>query len=112
MEHNSVDARELRKEYHYGSRVLECYVDRPRNVHALLAETVARFAQTVGLQNLVLTHFSARYQKNAGRGHSIDDLRAEASALYAGQLLLAEDVMRLHLGKNGQLTPIEPARPR
>jgi len=45
MEHNSVDARELRKEYHYGSRVLECYVDRPRNVHALLAETVARFAQ-------------------------------------------------------------------
>lgn len=76
------------------------------------AASVARFAQTVGLPNLVLTHFSARYQKNAGRGHSIDDLYAEASALYAGKLLLAEDFMRLHLGKDGQLTPVEPPRPR
>ena len=76
------------------------------------AASVARFAQTVGLPNLVLTHFSARYQKNASRGHSIEDLRAEASELYSGQLLLAEDFMRLRLGKDGQLTAVEPPNQR
>ena len=72
------------------------------------AAAVAHFAQAVGLPNLVLTHFSARYQKHVGRGHSIEDLRAEAAALYAGQLLLAEDYLRLHLGKDGLLTVVEP----
>jgi ribonuclease Z len=76
------------------------------------AASVARFAQAVGLPNLVLTHFSARYQKHPGRGHSIEDLRAEANALYSGQLLLAEDFMRLHLGKDGQLITVEASDPR
>ncbi len=76
------------------------------------AASVARFAQAVGLPNLVLTHFSARYQKHPGRGHSIEDLRAEANVLYSGQLLLAEDFMRLHLGKDGQLITVEASDPR
>lgn len=72
------------------------------------AAQVAAFAQQAGVPNLVLTHFSARYQKNTGRGHCIDELRAEAAAHYAGQLFLAEDFLRLHLRKDG-LAPVEPA---
>jgi ribonuclease Z len=76
------------------------------------AAAVAQFAESVALPNLVLTHFSARYQKNAGRGHSIDDLRSEAAASFSGQLYLAEDFLRLHLAKDGQLLPVTPPEPK
>ena len=75
------------------------------------AAAVARFAAQAGLANLVLTHFSARYQKNSGRGPSIDDLRVEAAAHYPGELFLAEDFLRLHLNKAGRLVRIEPPPP-
>src|SRR5712664_3435738 len=34
----------LRREHHYGGRVLLCHAERPRNLAALIAETVARHA--------------------------------------------------------------------
>ncbi len=70
------------------------------------AAQVAAFAENVGLPNLVLTHFSARYQAKADGGFSIEDVRAEASAAYRGRLFLAQDFMRLHLDKDGELRPV------
>lgn len=65
------------------------------------AAAVAAFAQQTGIANLVLTHFSARYQPVSGRGLSMEDMREEAVNCYRGQLFLAEDFLRLTLGKDG-----------
>lgn len=67
------------------------------------AAQVATFAQQVGVPNLVLTHFSARYLPTPNHGHSIEDIRAEAEAAYQGRLFLAQDFMRLHLDRDGAL---------
>lgn len=50
-------------------------------------ERVARFASEAGLPNLILTHFSARYDNEAGMA----ELEAEARQHYGGRLFLAED---------------------
>ncbi|WP_084166460.1 ribonuclease Z [Stutzerimonas azotifigens] len=65
------------------------------------AAQVAAFAQEAGVPNLVLTHFSARYQSSPGRGLSTEDIRAEAAASYQGRLFLAHDFLRLRIGKDG-----------
>ncbi len=67
------------------------------------AAQVAAFAAEVGLPNLVLTHFSARYQSLPGRGLSIEDIRAEAAARYDGRLFLAKDFLQLTLSKDAEL---------
>lgn len=51
-------------------------------------QRVAQFAAGVGLPNLILTHFSARYDHPAGMA----ELEAEARQHYAGQLFLAQDL--------------------
>ena len=71
------------------------------------AAAVAAFAQEAGLPNLVLTHFSARYQQAPGRGACIDELHDEAKARYPGTLFLADDFLRLHLSKEGALQRVE-----
>jgi ribonuclease Z len=73
------------------------------------AEQVAAFAQSTGLPNLVLTHFSARYQARAPgaqAGPSIEDIRAEAARAYHGQLHLAEDFARYRLERSGALVAV------
>ncbi|HEY0844591.1 MAG TPA: MBL fold metallo-hydrolase [Noviherbaspirillum sp.] len=67
------------------------------------AAAVAGFAQSIALPNLILTHFSARYQAGTGRSPSIEDIRMEAALHYHGQLFLAEDFARYRLNKAGQL---------
>lgn len=67
------------------------------------AASVAAFAERVGVPNLVLTHFSARYQADPSRSPSIEDIRREAEAGYGGRLSLAEDFARYHLDKDGVL---------
>lgn len=74
------------------------------------AAAVAEFAEAAGVPNLVLTHFSARYQNNPQRSPSIDDVRAEAAAHYNGRLILAADLQRYHLGRDGDLQPVESVR--
>ncbi|WP_417787070.1 MBL fold metallo-hydrolase [Stutzerimonas xanthomarina] len=71
------------------------------------AATVAAFAESIQMPNLVLMHFSARYQSAPNRGQSIEDIRAEAGQHYSGQLILAEDLMRLRLNKTGQVERVE-----
>jgi ribonuclease Z len=68
------------------------------------AAAVARFAEEVGVKNLVLTHFSARYQDNPERSPSIEDIHAEAQQSFKGELILARDLRRYHLARDGRLT--------
>ncbi|TBW07576.1 MBL fold metallo-hydrolase [Azotobacter chroococcum subsp. isscasi] len=74
------------------------------------AAAVAAFAQAAGIANLVLTHFSARYQADPKRGPCIEDIRAEAAAAYRGRLFLAEDFARFRLGRDGELQRVECGR--
>lgn len=67
------------------------------------AAAVARFAAQAGVRNLVLTHFSARYQSNPQRSPCIDDVHEEAQAYYGGNLTLARDLQRYHIGRDGCL---------
>ena len=60
-------------------------------------QRVAQFATESGLPNLILTHFSARYDNPEGMA----ELEAEARQHYAGNLHLAEDFARYTLDANG-----------
>ncbi|OFS74107.1 MBL fold metallo-hydrolase [Pseudomonas sp. HMSC08G10] len=68
------------------------------------AAAVAQFAEQAGVKNLVLTHFSARYQPNPQRSPSIADVHQEALAHYRGNLILAQDLRRYHMTRDGRLT--------
>ena len=70
------------------------------------AAKIAAFAEHAGVRNLVLSHFSARYQDNPRRSPSIEDVREEARAVYSGELILARDLHRYHLGRDGKLEPV------
>ncbi len=67
------------------------------------AQQVAQFATRAGLKNLILTHFSARYQPDGPEGANILELEHEARAEYAGTLYLANDFDRFRLDKTGTL---------
>lgn len=62
-------------------------------------QRVAQFASERGLPNLILTHFSPRYDNTAGMA----ELEAEARAHYAGRLFLAQDFASYELGPDGVL---------
>ncbi|TQV74949.1 ribonuclease Z [Aliikangiella marina] len=67
------------------------------------AERVACFAQSIGLPNLVLTHFSPRYHDEIGRPGSILDIENEARLHYDGNLYLAKDFDIFGFDKNNRL---------
>lgn len=66
------------------------------------AAMVARFAEQAGLPNLVLTHFSPRYQ-DRGTALTLDDIEREARAHYSGNLALARDLAIYTLAKDGSV---------
>ena len=76
----------------------------PAPMHSTAGE-VAAFAQSVGLPDLVLTHFSARYHHAAG----VAELEAEARAAYSGALWMANDLDVFELGAGGVFTRHEAA---
>lgn len=58
------------------------------------AQLVGRFAQNIGLKNLILTHFSARYQSFDNPSSSTPNMahiRLDAESVYQGNLWLAAD---------------------
>jgi ribonuclease Z len=67
------------------------------------ARQVAQFASDAKIRNLVLTHFSPRYQEQEA-GLSLSDIEAEARAVYTGNLFLANDLDRYILDRQGLLT--------
>ncbi|WDE12739.1 ribonuclease Z [Thalassomonas haliotis] len=70
------------------------------------ARTVAEFAGKHQVENLVLTHFSARYQHDTSSSPSILDVEQEARAYYGGNLRLANDFDHYRLDKNGLLSKL------
>jgi len=68
------------------------------------AKKVAKFANSIGLHNLVLTHFSARYSYSKDKPLSIYSIEQEAKNYYSGNLFLANDFDMLCLDKNGYLS--------
>jgi ribonuclease Z len=82
----------------------ESVIDHTRTTYGhSTAARVARFAELAGIPNLVLTHFSARYQDNPYRSPSIEDVGTEAAAHFTGGLILARDLQRYHLDRDGLL---------
>ncbi|MFZ6744006.1 ribonuclease Z [Undibacterium sp. JH2W] len=100
----SQDAQVLVHEATYTEEVAEKVGAR---VQHCSAAAVASFAATAGLPNLVLTHFSARYQADSEKSPFIGDIEAEARAHYQGNLFLAEDFARFHLDKAGVLNRLD-----
>lgn len=77
----------------------------PDRMHSC-AEQVARFAERTHLPNLILTHFSPRYD----HGDGIEQLRTEARLHYAGRLHLARDFDQFQLNAEGELQELGSAR--
>ena len=62
------------------------------------AKQIAEFAYQVAIPNLVLTHFSARYND----AQALEPLLAEAKRYYHGQVHLAEDFAQYRLLPSGE----------
>jgi len=63
------------------------------------AKRVAMFAESLQVNNLVLTHFSQRYRDGKGPG-SVEEIELEARKYYRGNLLLAQDLNSYSLDKD------------
>ena len=94
------DADVLVHEATYTKDVADRVGSAPMHSYAGL---VAKFAEGIKLPNLVLTHFSARYQNNPEHSPNIKDIEEEAKASYGGNLFLAKDFLALTLDKHRQL---------
>lgn len=84
----------------YTQAVLDKVGPGPRHCSA---RQVAQFAERAGVGNLVLTHFSPRYQDQEGP-LTLADIEAEARAVYRGRLFLAADLDRYLLDRRGVLS--------
>jgi ribonuclease Z len=94
------DAEVLIHEATYTEEVLKKVGPGPQHSSARMTALAAAQA---GVPNLVLTHFSPRYQEGEG-SPSIKDIENEARDVYAGQLFLARDFDRYLLDRQGQLS--------
>jgi ribonuclease Z len=86
----------------YTEAVLHKVGPGPQHSSAL---RVARFAAQAAVPNLVLTHFSPRYQDSEGP-LTVADVAAEARGAFGGRLFLARDLARYELDKEGKLTEL------
>jgi ribonuclease Z len=94
------DAEVLIHEATYTEEVLKKVGPGPQHSSARMT---ALAAERAGVPNLVLTHFSPRYQEGEGTP-SMMDIDREARAAYGGQLFLARDFDRYLLDRQGQLS--------
>jgi len=89
----------------YTQDILEKIGPAPQHSSAKL---VARFAQEAKIRNLVLTHFSPRYQEQEGK-LSLAEIEGEARGAYRGNLFLARDLERYVLDRQGNLSRVRMA---
>ncbi|WP_085919618.1 ribonuclease Z [Halomonas sp. CSM-2] len=89
----------------------EAMAERAGDVGHSYAKQVAEFAESVALPNLVLTHFSPRYQLNPHALPSIEDIRKEAQRVYSGSLYLARDFLEFTLSKSGHFSKVVDGSP-
>jgi ribonuclease Z len=94
------DAEVLIHEATYTEEVLKKVGPGPQHSSARMTALAATQA---GVPNLVLTHFSPRYQEGEGT-QSIREIENEARDVYQGQLFLARDFDRYLLDRQGQLS--------
>lgn len=76
-------------------------------MHSTAAQ-VAKFAAKTGVPNLILTHFSARYQgydDETSDTPNMSDIRLEAEQHYQGNLWLAKDFAQFAVGD--EVKPVE-----
>jgi ribonuclease Z len=93
------DAEVLIHEATYTEDVLRKVGPGPQHSSARMTALAAAKAR---VPNLVLTHFSPRYQEGEG-SPSMADIESEAREVYAGQLFLARDFDRYLLDRDGRL---------
>ncbi|MGB1091457.1 MAG: hypothetical protein ACPGYX_04990 [Oceanobacter sp.] len=74
--------------------MLELYVPYGLEFGHSDAHRIAQFAEQIGLPNLVLTHFSARYSLAPKASPNMRDIHQEAANEYQGRLFLAQDLER------------------
>lgn len=99
LEDCAKDANVLVHEATYTDEVAQRVGPRPQHSSA---KTVAQFAEQTQLPNLVLTHFSPRYQDD-GSDSPLRQLEEEARAYYHGHLFLACDLCVYRLNQEGVL---------
>jgi ribonuclease Z len=95
------DAEVLIHEATYTEEVLQKVGPGPQHSSARMTALAAAGA---GVPNLVLTHFSPRYQQNDKGPQTMADLENEAREVYRGRLFLANDFDRFQLDRQGQLS--------
>jgi ribonuclease Z len=107
----AADAEVLIHEATYTEAVLKKVGPGPRHSSARMTALAAAQA---GVPNLVLTHFSPRYQQADKDGLTMADLEREAREVYGGRLFLAADFDRYVLDREGRLSPVprDDGRPR
>jgi ribonuclease Z len=94
------EAEVLIHEATYTEAVLKKVGPGPQHSSARMTGLAAARA---AVPNLVLTHFSPRYQEGAG-SPSMRDIEEEAREVYPGRLFLARDFDRYQLDRQGQLS--------
>lgn len=87
----------------YTQEILDKVGPGPQHSSAL---KVAQLASEAGVRNLVLTHFSPRYQDGEGP-LSLTAIETEARTHYDGPLFLARDLQRYALDREGVLQIVE-----
>jgi ribonuclease Z len=70
------------------------------------AAAVAQFAAAARIPSLILTHFSARYQRDPNVSPSITDIEAEARESYHGNLFLANDLDVFLVDRTGSVSRV------
>ena len=95
----ALDAEVLIHEATYTEKILRKVGPGPQHSSARMTALAAAQA---GVPNLVLTHFSPRFQDSKGP-LTMADLANEAAEVYHGQLFLAADFDRYLLDRDGRL---------
>lgn len=86
------------------STYTEALASKAKEAGHSYAKLVAAFAQSCELPNLLLTHFSPRYQLESEGDMSMNEIKTEALAEYSGTLFLASDFDTYRFSKSGELS--------